>query len=521
MNRTRELSLSGIIIATGLTTLMVFHPYPYDNVMTRWALARQMVARGTFRIDPYSRFTNDRAEADGHFYCDKAVWTSLSAAAVYLPLRALGAEDSPGALPMGGAGRYLAERVVAGGSLILLLLLLRGLLKRDGLPRLLPVTAVGLGSILLPYATLLYGHVPAAMLIFASYVLQRRGRWLAADITGALAAAFEYPVLLLYAVLLLYRRRSDWSPTRIARIPLVLLCAFLPQLVHNWIAFSSPLTMGYSLETAEAFSGMGEGLFGFTLPDPGSLYLLTLSPERGLLFYMPWIALGMAGFFRGRDRMLSVLRSNPLPACIVLYLLLFSSYYMPTGGWAFGPRHLIPVVPFAGVGLARFVRGSPKGAFAAWMLILPAILQALLGTFGEPHLPVHPVERPVPLPQVSIALEMMLDGHHSLWLLGSTGVLAVSLGVLLLWFGSGYASVRPTCWGAVALLLWAAPGLLSPTGWGGRIDYYRGVLAQHRGAYRLAAGYYRDALEDPTAPAETIGGRIRYCEERAKGRREP
>ena len=515
--------VSGLVIAlTVLAALSAFHPYPYDNVVTRWALARQLVANGTLKIDPYAGLTNDRAASGGHLYCDKAVWTSIIAAAGYFPLHALGIADSPGALPVGGAGRYLVERVVAGGSLLLLLLMLRGLLKRERFPVILPVAAVGFGSILLPYATMLYGHVPAALLIFVSYASQRRKRWLAADITGALASAFEFPLLVLYGVLLAYRRRSDWTPWRAFRVPLILLCAFLPQLLHNWIAFGSPLTMGYSLETAEVFSGMGEGLFGFTLPSPRSLYLLTLSPERGLLFYMPWIALGMAGFFSGKTKLVPVLRSNPLPACIVLYLLLFSSYYMPTGGWAFGPRHLIPVVPFAAVGLARFMRGSPERAFVAWLLVLPAILQAMLGTLGEPHLPVHPAERPIPLPQVSIALKMMLDGHHATWLLGTAGVLAIVLGAMLLWFRSGYGAVRVTWWGVAALLFWAALGLLSPSsGWEGKLGYYRGVLAQHRREYRLAAGYYREALEDPTAPAEHIEGRMRYCEERDTDWREP
>jgi len=179
------------------------------------------------------------------------------------------------------------------------------------------------------------------------------------------------------------------------------------------------------------------------------------------------------------------------------------------------------VVPFAAVGLARFIRGSPKRTFAAWMLVLPAILQAILGTLGEPHLPVHPLEQPVPLPQVTIALEMMLDGHHSIWLLGGAGALAISLGALLMWFRSGYGIVRATWWGLFPLFLWAALGLLSPSGWAGKLGYYRGVLAEHRREYRLAVGYYRDALEDPTAPAELIEGRMRYCEVRAMGRRAP
>ena len=496
-----------LLCAVALIVLTSFHPYPYDNVVTRWALTRQIVDEGSIRIDPYVQYTNDRALSGGHYYCDKAVLTSLLTVLPYGASKSLstitGLHFSPDFI------RYIAERLVTGASLILLLLLLFRFLKKQGYSTFLPLLALGAGSILLPYSTLLYGHVPAALFIFMSWYFQEKGRYALSDISGALASAIEFPVSLIFLILLLYRGRRYWTIKRLARTAGFLVLAFLPQLLHNWAAFGSPFTMGYSLETAEAFEGMSEGLFGFTLPSFRSLYILVLSPERGLLFYMPWIALGFWGFFSGR-RFKTVLKTNPLPLIIIAYSVLFSAYYMPTGGWAYGPRHLIPVIPFAAIGLAHFVKKNRKRKFTALLLVLPSILIALIGVFGEIHQPVHPFENPVPIPQWNIGLRMMLKGHHSLWLLSSMGTIAVSSAILLLW-GSSFRKTRIAWPGFAVLGLWLVLILFSSVqNWGGRIDYYRGVLAQHREEWALAACYYEKAASDPSAP-EIVMERAEYC----------
>ncbi|MBD3369676.1 hypothetical protein GF402_04850 [Candidatus Fermentibacteria bacterium] len=460
--------------------------------------------------------TNDRAASGGHFYCDKAVLTSAAGALVLAPAQWLGLRDLPDALPVGGVGRYLVERVVCGMALFLLLVLLRRHLRQEGGPALASMAALGLGSILLPYSTVLYGHVPAATLIFASYHLQSKGRYLGADVAGALACGFEFPVLLLYGILLLYRPRSCWKPISLIRVPAILLLALSPQMMHNWISFGDPITMGYSLETEKAFEGMSEGFFGFTYPRLVALRMLLLSPERGLLFYMPWVALGFAGFFAGSCNPIAVFRRNPLPICIVAYVLLFSAYYMPGGGWAFGPRHVIPVIPFAAVGLSSYTAYSPRRRFVSWVLLLPAILQALIGTFGEIHQPVHPGFGPLALPQMEFGIGMMLDGHHSYWLLGTTGVALMIAGSLIVWFLI-YAGSKPTSWGALGLAAWFVVFALGFEDSGGKVDYYRGVMAEHRREYELAIQYYTDALEDPSAPEGYILLRMRGCQSELDG----
>ena len=501
-----------LLVLISLTILSVFHSYPYDNVVTRWALSRQLIDKGSIIIDPYIEYTSDRAFSNGRYYCDKAVLTSIAASIPYGITRIVTnlteLEISPSAY------RYIAERLSIGISFVLLLLFLMKELKLRKEPVFLPLLALGAGSILLPYSTLLYGHVPAAFFLFMSYYCQNRRKYLQADIFGALAAATEFPLILPFLILAAYRGRKYWNPLKFLQLAGIVILAFMPQFLHNWIAFGSPLTMGYSLETATAFEGMSRGLFGFTLPSLKALYLILLSPERGLIFYMPWTVLAVAGFFQGK-RLISVLKKNPLPAMIITYVILFSAYYMPSGGWAFGPRHLIPIIPFFTIGLAKFTSLSRKHLFLAAVLILPSILIALTGTFGEIHQPVHPIDNPVPLPQLHFGLSMMLDGHHSLWLFGITGAMIATIALLLLW-GIVLKNSQFTFKGIVGLLLWCL--LVIPSAlqnWGGKTDYYRGVLAEHRKEWTLAADYYETATLDPAAP-DVVFQRALYCRQQSE-----
>lgn len=501
-----------IILLVSFTVLSVFHPYPYDNVVTRWALSRQLVENGSITIDPYIEYTNDRAFSENHYYCDKAVLTSIAAAIPYGITKAVADLVKLEVPP--SAYRYIAERLSAGISFILLMLFMLRELKRSDKHQYLPLLALGAGSILLPYSTLLYGHVPAAFFLFMSYHCQNRKKYLQADIFGSLAAATEFPVILPFLILAAYRGRTYWKPLKFLQLAGMIVLAFMPQLLHNWIAFGSPSTMGYSLETVEAFEGMSRGIFGFTFPSLKAIYLLLLSPERGLLFYMPWTILGIAGFFKG-NRLIPVLKKNPLPLMIITYVILFSAYYMPSGGWAFGPRHLIPIVPFFVIGLAKFVSISRKHLFMAAVLVLPSILIALIGTFGEIHQPVHPVDNPLPLPQLNIGLTMILDGHHSLWLPGSAGAAIIITALFALWTWPVRKS-RFSWKGIVPLFLWCL--LIIPSAlkqWDGKTDFYRGALAQHREEWGLAADYYEAAALDPSAP-DIVLQKAEYCRQKSE-----
>ncbi|NLP04625.1 hypothetical protein GX411_01560 [Candidatus Fermentibacteria bacterium] len=487
-----------IILLSFAAAFSSFHPYPFDGAVSRWALVRSVTEDGRVDINRFSGFTSDKALFDGCFYTDKAVLLSALCMPVqWLSLRAgIAREDEP-ATGSSDPGRLICERIVVTGSFLILLLSLRRTCALEGCDPRFALAAAGLAGIILPYSSILYAHVPAACCITAAYMFQKQGRLAVSDICGAAAAAFEYPVFLLFVILLLYRGRRYLLGPRVLLTLAITTAAFVPQMVHNQLAFGSPFTSGYAHEAAEAFESIESGFFGFTLPSPARLLFILASAERGLFFYMPWAAAGMAGLLSRRYG--GGVGRDPAGFMTIAFVVLFSALWTKTQGWAFGPRYLIPVVPLLAVGLSRFASAGPRQAFTAALLILPGFLQAFLGLFGEIHLPVHHFERALPLPQINVSLAMLLDGHHSVWLAGSAGsalLFLLSLGACLLLFRRARPS--PACLPVIAMM--AAAALLSPRDWGGKTDYYRGVLAEYREEYGLAAEYYSRAAQDPTAP---------------------
>lgn len=487
-----------IILLSCLASAATFHPYPFDNVVSRWGLVRSVTENGRMDINRFSGFTSDKALFEGDFYTDKAVLLSAFCIPVqWLSLQAgVARRDEP---PTGSndPGRLLCERLLVTGSLLLLLLSLRRTCDQEAVDPSFAAASAGLASIILPYSSILYAHVPAACCITAAYMFQRQGRLVLSDLCGAAASAFEYPVAVLFAILLLYRGRRALLGPRILLTAALAVLAFAPQMAYNWLAFGSPFTSGYSHEAAEAFEGLHAGLFGFTFPSPARLVYILASAERGLFFYMPWAVAGLAGLLLKRFG--GDVRRDPAGAMVVAFALLFSSLWTRTQGWAFGPRYLIPVIPLLALGLARFASAGRRESWTAALLLVPGLVQAFLGLFGEMHLPVHPFERALPLPQINVSLAMLLEGHHSVWLAGAAGaavLFSLSLAVCLLLFRGGKAS--PAALPVMAML--AAAVLLSPRDWGGKTDFYRGLLAEYREEYSLAADCYSRASQDPTAP---------------------
>jgi len=72
--------------------------------------------------------------------------------------------------------------------------------------------------------------------------------------------------------------------------------------------------------------------------------ILLFNSERGLFFYSPVLVIGILGLafaYRMRDdkvKTLAVLSS----AIVAVNIVLYSMFHDPWGGWAFGPRYLIP-----------------------------------------------------------------------------------------------------------------------------------------------------------------------------------
>jgi len=347
-----------------------------DNVTIRMALVHAIVETGRLEVD---RFIDpnliDKAEFNGHFYCDKAIGASLLAVpvawAVWHVATMAGVQPQYVETPRGLRRidmrrlyvRYFANLfVVALPTVLACLLLYRFLADFDAdiTHRLWTTIGYGLGTCAWIYSTWFFGHQLAASLAFVAFYLiyrMRRDGFQAARLfLSGLAAGYsflsDYPCAVIVGALgvyALYNVQSGSRSLAIQRWSLFAIGAALPVLVlmwYNWACFGNPLDTGYKHEFNPYFrEQMARGFMGIHLPKLDAFYGITLSPRRGLFFSSPFLLFGFAGWLVLWQR---GWRAEALVCAVVVGTFLFinSSYYLWWGGAVYGPRFLVPCVPF-------------------------------------------------------------------------------------------------------------------------------------------------------------------------------
>jgi hypothetical protein len=137
--------------------------------------------------------------------------------------------------------------------------------------------------------------------------------------------------------------------------------AALPPLLlipaYSWVCFGTPFTLGYSHQAT--FPEMREGLYGIKWPNGEVALQLLFSPDRGLLFWSPFLLMSLAGFaeLRSRSRAFFWLC---LVVPIVHTVVISGEAWDWRAGWTLGPRYLSPMLPLlalpAALGTQRFPR---------------------------------------------------------------------------------------------------------------------------------------------------------------------
>jgi hypothetical protein len=403
-------------VAAGLAALLFvtygyFVAAPSWNENSRFALTRSLVERQRIDIDPYHHETGDRSAHDGHHYSDKAPGASFLAIPAYAAyhglLRATGA-PTPASMPASGPqpkeGRILVNasfrralyvcnlftNALAGALLGAAFFL--ALCRRLAVPpraALACTAALAAGTLVLPYATMFYGHVLAGAFLFGAFCLLDPARPSARRLAGAgglagLAVLTELPTAPAALALGGYalwqfrpRRPLVWFAAG-ATAPLVLLG------LYQLAAFGAPWRSGYAQVSDPIFAaGMSQGVMGVGWPRPGVMVQQLVGRARGLLYTAPVLVLALGGLVR------LVRRRRPegvLAAVVVAYFLLMNAgYYMWWGGSALGPRHLIPALPFLCLGLPfAFARPRPV---VLGVLLAVSVANMLAATAVEPSAP--------------------------------------------------------------------------------------------------------------------------------------
>jgi hypothetical protein len=371
------------------------HVAPCGTQTSHFALV-QAFAHGTARIDAYEGITCDKSFFEGHYYSVKAPGLAAASLPAYLAL------DWTGVLPddMRWAIWLLSLSTLVPAALVLVVLVGRTAETiAPGWGRFTAV-ALGAGTLVLPFGSLWFGHVPAAMLGFAAYVVVRnRGvgrdepslrRTVAAGVLAGGGFLFEYPlaivaVLLIAYVATIHGARGASLFAAGTAIPVTAL------LLYNRWAFGSILHFSYRyalpLRTDASGRTVGEndvGFFGIGRPSGHALAELFFTP-RGLVTLTPICVLGAVGvgMLLRKDRREAIL----LGAIVSVFLAYNAGYTLntagPFGGDTPGPRFLIAMLPFLMVPLGLAARGMP-GATAS--LLTGSIAAMALVTATTPML---------------------------------------------------------------------------------------------------------------------------------------
>lgn len=358
--------------------LTLFFSYAYFfggsgfNQNATFALTRALVERHEIHIDAYASNTADVSFQAGHVYSNKAPGLSFVAAIPYAIFHAI--HGAPRNAIELNVALYLCTVFVCGisGALIGVAVLI-ATQRRD------VALLAGLGTPLFAYSTMLFAHVPAALLVLIAFVLLRKRPWLAGAAIGA--ATFVNYLCAPLVVIFLVASRRDALKFALGGLPFAIALA-----AYHYAAFGSPFTTAVEV-TNPAFLDQSRFLGVFALPRLDALWGITFSPFRGLFFIAPILLIAAYG----------IRRHATIVAAALVTILMNASFNGWHGGYTIGPRYLLTIVPLLALGLPEVRAKLLMRVLAAVSLLFnfaatavdpqpPDILRDPIGRYALPSL---------------------------------------------------------------------------------------------------------------------------------------
>ena len=409
----RESRLTALLFLTLLVCCVYFLPRWADpNQNSRLDMVIAVVEDGTFQIDEYVANTVDYAKVGDHYYSDKAPGAAFLGIPVYAALKLLLDQPLPASLLTrlahnpalqatlreGGSGlltskiRFAIAQVAltfAASALPTALLgaLLYRLLARFTArprPRIAAVLGYGLLTPAFTYAGAFYGHQLSAACLFAAFYLLFTAppvagvrRLLAVGFLLGYSVVTEYPSALIVGILFLYALHRLADKRRILWVILPGALVAAGWMTYNTALFGGPLALGYGY--SELWQEQHHtGFMSLTLPHLDALWGITFGSFRGLFFISPVLLLAVPGFYRFARR--QAWRAEFL-VCLwagLSFLLFNGSSVMWQGGYAVGPRYLVPMLPFLALPLALFAEGWGRHGWTRVLIIALSVWSFLV-----------------------------------------------------------------------------------------------------------------------------------------------
>jgi hypothetical protein len=397
-------SRPGVLGVVAIAAIVLAYATPMQSIgcaQSAHYAAIRSIAAGRPSIDRYANETCDLVSVNGHYYAAKGPALDLWTAPYYLLLHAahavpanpnahLSYPDAMAGIPLRAVWQIGLWAVVL-PALGLLILLRRTVDRLEPGLGIAAAAILGLATLVLPFSTLLFAHVPAAALAFLSFALlfghdRRPLRVAAAGAAAGLAVATDLPLAVPAVVLGLYAAAGAPRVRRLAAFAAGGAVGLLPLWIFNLWAFGNPLHLAYGGEPGQGAAGGWQqtGFFGQGLPSFRVLVEVLLS-QRGLIVITPVVAAAGVGTYLLWRRGLRA--EAGLIASLVLVELVWNSARHPTafalGGWSPGPRFLIPLLPFLCFALAPALRRAPATVGALALVSAGAMVVA---TSAEPLL---------------------------------------------------------------------------------------------------------------------------------------
>jgi len=344
-------------------------PFESSNSSARYALTESIAEEGTFELNlTRAKFASpDVVEKDGKFFSIFTPGVSFIAVPFYLAGKMF-------SLPQLGA--YLSILLFAIVNFYLVTLLSKKLGAGYWSSLVAGLTFTFATNALAYSQTLTQHHMSVTVLVAGILIASRKAGWLNNLLFGILAGVallLDVPALILMIPVGIWILAKNFSLTKVKEVKkmsirlsvLFLLLGFIPLVMlfgyYNKQTTGSYTTLAQSVGRSDAFkiqadndkeiaeTDQGEtlGRGGIELPfdtreQIKGFYTLLISNERAWIYYSPVILLGIAGLFlvykKGKNSSLAAV----VLIVIILNIVLYSMFGDPWGGWAFGPRYLIP-----------------------------------------------------------------------------------------------------------------------------------------------------------------------------------
>lgn len=388
-------------------------PFESSHERGPYVMALSLIKNHSFGFDVQSA---EVALPDVGYYNGKYfIFFPPGVSILIIPLYLLGSVFN-----LGQVGSYITVVLFAIGALIFLYKISRNIFHFPPWISMIVPVIYGFGSTSWSYAVTIYQHQVTVFLLVSSfyavwkYAQQKKLSWvwgLYAWIAYGVSIFVDYPDALLLAPVIVYFFFSSWKMikkqittkfsfrasfalTSLAFIILVLLHGYYNN--SNFGGFthlSSSIVSYQTIKSTNALkSKTGKQVIKSETANKtpvkffkqenvmSSTSTLTVSVDRGLFLFSPIFILGLVGMYFLRKQI--TLASGTILAIIGANFLLYGSWGDPWGGYAFGPRYIIPSMAMFAILIGAFLTHFKYKLLGKILVLVLFIFSSAIGLAG-------------------------------------------------------------------------------------------------------------------------------------------